>query len=243
MKLLILILSLLLIFASCKKENRFDCFTGSGKIITIEYSPEKFKTVELKDNFKVFLHQDTCCKVTITVGEKILPYISYEVIDNSLIIDNRIKCKWARKYNDIEVHIYTDSLEKIILNGDCDVFSADTIKARSFTLDMYESISKTDITLDCEQLDVLIHAATGDYKFNGYADKSYFYCHGNAYIFAGDLITSECSVLNISTGDFYVRPEVSLFAYILSSGNVYYYGNPEIHLDTKSKGGELIKMD
>lgn len=243
MKLLISILSLLLVFVSCRKENRFDCFVGSGEKMTTEFKPEKFRSVELKNNFTVYIHQDTCQRLEIITGNKILPYIEYCVVDDNLIIDNKIKCKWARKYEDIEVHIYTDSLEKIILNGDCDIFSADTIKAHSFTLDMYESISKTDITLDCEQLDVLIHAATGDYKFSGYADKSYFYCHGNAYIFADDLITSECSVLNISTGDFYVRPDVSLFAYILSSGNVYYYGDPEIHLDTRSKGGELIKMD
>ena len=105
------------------------------------------------------------------------------------------------------------------------------------TLHNHEEIK---FELNVQVLNKLIHEGVGDVRFKGTSqDELDIDFRGVGSVIAYGLTVNNCVVLNSGTGDCKVQANETLDVDIVSLGNVYYRGNPEISL-SDSGLGELI---
>ncbi len=241
---LFIIIVLLSFLLSCNKENRFDCIKSTGKIINSERQLNDFKELEIDDVFNVFITQDTINKIIIEGGENLLPLIITEVKDKKLFIKNNNKCNWVRSYKkELNIFLYTQSLEHIILYGESKIISIDTLDIEVFTIDNWSRASKIELTINCSSSHLNIHGGTGSYTLRGRSGVSYIYSSGTGHVFADNLKTGYTYITNNSTGDCHIYVTKELGFKILRSGNIYYSGEPyKIDTIEVSGSGKLIKQ-
>ncbi len=235
---------ILILFFSCSKdaENR-ECFKSNGAEVNKERNLSNFNTIELDDNFKVFLIQDTINKINIITGENLVNNIKSDIVDSILILKDENKCRWLRSYDvKKEVYIHFKNINYLLINKECDVFGNDTLFINDFEIINWGDISSVNLKLHCNNFRFTMHAGTGTFKFSGITENEFLYFHGNGSVFAGDLRSSYCDVASKFTGDIEVNTDNTLIVSLYSSGNVIYYGNPtNIKLKIKYYSGELIK--
>ena len=181
---------LISILSACNKENQFDCFKSTGKIINSERQLNDFKELEIDDVFNVFIAKDTINKIIIEGGKNLLPLIITEVKDGKLYIKNNNKCNWVRSYKkELNIFLYTQSLEHIFLYGESKIMSYDTLDIEVFTIDNWSRASKIELTINCSSSHLNIHGGTGSYTLKGISGVSYIYSHGTGHVFADNLKT------------------------------------------------------
>ena len=93
------------LFASCGKENRWDCIKRTGEIVSEARYPGTFHSIRSMDNVNVILIQDTAYYVRLEAGENLMDGLTTHVTDGFLELGNGNKCSWARCY-DHEVNAY-----------------------------------------------------------------------------------------------------------------------------------------
>lgn len=237
---LILFLYILAFYTtSCKK--KFDCFTSNGKTVLDERTLGNFSSIDIQSHLNVTLIQDSLNFVEIIGGENIIPEIDCYIDNGILTLKNNAKCNWVRKYSDIMVFLHFAGINEIDINGEVILSNNDTLYGDSIIVNVYSDISEVSLTLRNKQTKLNIHAGTGNYTFAGKTINSYIYCHGTAFIHAGNLETGFTSVNHQSTGDFYVNVNDILHVILKSTGNLYYKGNPALHIEEISSTGQIIK--
>ncbi len=237
------IIFLIILIYSCKKENRWDCFKGSGNDIEETRLLAAFENIEVNDYFNVYIKQDSVYRVIIDGSENLNGLIETKVENACLKLDNKNKCSWSRKYKDINIYVHSPKIKMVSLNVESNLFSIDTIKADSFHVDVRASIANIDVIIDCNYSALTIHAGTGDYTIKGKANKNYLYCHGTGFIRTENLIADEVEILHISTGDFFVNCTKKLSGDLMGSGNIYYKGDPEKISVKLLSSGKVLKYE
>jgi len=123
-----------------------DCFKGTGKVITETRTPSDYTRIELNDNINLVITQDSINKISVEGGEKLLPNIQTEFVDNKLIIKNNNKCNWVRSYkNKFTVYVSAKSLKRIEYFGSGNITSTNTLVADTLEINCPESAEKIDI--------------------------------------------------------------------------------------------------
>src|SRR3954465_11217106 len=95
---ILVFLSSLIFFSSCKKENRCDCIKRTGDIVTEIRSLKAFDRLQVEENVNVFLTQDSIQEVKVEAGEHLISLVETAIVDGTLTIRNKNKCNWARAY-------------------------------------------------------------------------------------------------------------------------------------------------
>ena len=78
----------LLLISSCRKENMWDMFKGTGKNISEIRALPAFAKIYLKDNVNVIITQGSTQEVKVEAGEKLVPLIRTRVDTGTLFISN-----------------------------------------------------------------------------------------------------------------------------------------------------------
>lgn len=225
-KFLPILIAVLLSASSCNKEGGCDCLKSTGDDTSLEQSLPDFKTIRIYDLFQVYLTEDTVNKILLKGGENILPFISYEISNDTLVLKNDNRCNWVRSYKrKIYAYISIKSLKEVILNGESDVFSIGTLHSDTLFINVWAGIASGDLALDCEAFHLNLHASTGTYHLKGNVSFNYIYSVGNSYVYADSLKTSHAYITNRSTGDCYINANTWIDALIDGTGNVYYSGS------------------
>jgi hypothetical protein len=180
--------------------------------------------------------------VKIEAPKNSIAYVETNVRGNKLSIIDQNKCKWLRKYNRIKIHIYSPTLEKIIINKSGDLYFIDTLKADSFYIDNWADISKIDAKINCRWFSYSLNAGTGDTYISGVAGISFLWISGMGYLHAKDLISSYTYVTSISTGDCKIYANIEAGVNIYKSGNVFLYGKPQNIIENIRGIGKLYIM-
>jgi len=225
---------------SCNLENCYQA-TG-GETIEIRQLSD-FNEIEINDVFDIYLQQDTVNEIKIICGENLIPQISTKVSDKKLVLSNNNICNWTRSFkNKIEVTISFISIKYLLLNGECNIFSNDTLFGNKILIDNYSGVSSMQLSLNYDTIHFSLHSGTGDFILNGSTNIAYYYNHGTGYLFSQELVCSKIFITNSSTGDCYVNATNSLFVSIIGNGDIYYKGNPEINFGEMTSGGKLIEI-
>jgi hypothetical protein len=219
------ILSLLLM-SSC--ESGMDsCLKSQGSVVIQTRHTSQFFYILVDDIFKLTLCNDTSNKLVISGGENLLPYVDHYIKNDTLYLENQLKCNWARDYDKIEINIHADTLKQIFIKEPSDLYTVDTFRMQKLVLFAVNDLSHIDITISCEAFFFkTAYNTTGAFIFKGKTDYAHFWPYYASKIDAGNLIANKVTVLHHSIGDVRVYAREWIEVESNSKGKVYYTGAP-----------------
>ncbi len=236
-----LIGSLILIFVlACSKDNRFACFTSSGKEITQARQINFFKNIRLIGKVTLIIQQGTEQSVEVFAGQNIIKNIKTKVDNQELVIEDKNTCNFVRGYKrEIKVTITTPYLYELVNE------SVSNIYLRDFRLDsLYIKAGSSGdnyISGNFKSVRISSHG-NGDVYLNGATEAMAIYMNGENYIHATNfLVYGYLFLAHLSQGNCYLNlSETDLFNYsIQSAGNIYFQGKAntsEGTIESNAKG-------
>lgn len=243
----LIVLAVVFLFTSCKKQHRSDCFKSNGKEVKELRSPGSFTKIEINDKIEVTVFKGPEAKVEVIAGEHVIANILTEVKDNTLRISNSNKCNVVRGYKrQVRVNItvpylysaLNNSVEKLSFD---DNFTQDSIRVNAE--------SSGDIYLGGNYAYIKAHSnGNGDLYLSGSCRKLYASLNGTNYLKAENLSVSEYAFIEtLSIGDCFLNAkDLKSFEYsIYRDGNIYYRGNPAVisGFCDKASRGKLIREE
>jgi hypothetical protein len=226
-------------FYACKPDN---CFYGTGSTEKVKVETGLFHTLRIGAMYNIILVQDTTYFIEYSGGQTVLEYVQTHISDSVLSLNYSNSCFFIRDYDKIECIIHFVGLQKIEVGEACSIKSLNTI-----TSDLYLIVSspmaEVDIHIDNQSLFFYTHHSTGGiYTFSGKTDRSGLLGYHTSKIDASKLDSRETYIENHSIADYYVSAREKLTVGIFNKGNVFYYGSPEIILDSINGSGRVIPV-
>jgi hypothetical protein len=218
-----------------------DCLKGTGDIVKEKRSVPDFSSIEVNDNIYVTLTQDTINTVEVEAGKNLLPLIKTEMRGSQLVITNDNTCNWVRSYKkDIHVYLHVKNLEYIWSYSNKDINSTNTLTTPIINI---FNFLNGDIKVDIASQESYTKqmGAGGDMTVTGTTDYSFIFDQGYGFVHLENLQTRRTVIGQHGTGDVHLNTSDSLDVEILSSGSVYYSGNPLIVQRPSIGSGRLIK--
>ncbi|MFN5629974.1 MAG: head GIN domain-containing protein [Bacteroidota bacterium] len=236
----LIFLSIVLI--SCNKPNSWDCAKSSGKISTEKRSLTNFFAVKIYKRIHLRLIQDSLNFLEIKAGKNLLPKVSTEITNDTLVITNKNKCNFMRNFTDsIIVVLHFTSLNYLRYESSGDIISVGKIASNKFCSDTWNGSGKIDLDLNCNDVSFAFHTGPGDLDLKGSGKKIYLYCAGQGYLNAEKFISEEAQINSIGSGGIKIYSTKSLSGDMGGEAMVEYYGNPGIVAVNNIAKGKLIK--
>lgn len=233
-----LLSSLLILFMSCKKENRCDCIKRTGKIITEKRMLSGFDMIVAEHDVNVFITENPFFEVKVEAGENIVPLIKTEVVNGILFIRNHNRCNWTRSYKKpLNVYINCPKVKYITSDGTGDIKSLNALTTDEIHIQIKNS-GNVELTVSNQKVFSHMHGS-GDVTLHGVTSEHACSIGGTAYIYAGDMETSYTYINTFTLGTSYVRARDLLICKMEEKGDTYCYGNPAVVQKEQLSSGQL----
>lgn len=226
-------LSVSLLFSGC---DDYPCIKGSGPIETREFSLSSISSFSFHGSGNVFVQKGEVQRVTVEAQRNILDLLETDVHGGHWDIEFD-KC--IKNMNELNVYITLPEVEFISLTGsgritgftENETFDNLTVSlsgSGSIDLDAYAETIRTDIT------------GSGRIRLHGEADHERVRISGSGTYkgYGMDVISADISISG--SGDAEVTVATSLDVDIQGSGNVFYYGDPQVNSKVTGSG-KVIK--
>lgn len=224
LKYLTIILSTLLLVNSCD-ELFNECIEGNNNL-EIEYrAVTNFTGITNTTAYDVRISYDSVQSLAIEADENLLEFIRTSVRGENLYIEiENNECLEPR--NRIIFRIGVPYIESVELTGSGDI---DVTGYNLKDLELYSTGSgNLDVSsIIANTVDVTL-SGSGDITMSGKASSAEYVISGSGYIRADDFTVSDCYVSSSGSGDTYLRALGTLEIIISGSGDVIYYGDPEL---------------
>ncbi|NUM32144.1 MAG: DUF2807 domain-containing protein [Bacteroidetes bacterium] len=242
------ILLFLIINFSCMKEQLNDCFQSTGNDISITKFVNPFKKINIGENFKIIILQDTTKSeyVKITAGKNIINQIVSNVKDGTLKIQNKNTCNFVRSYKrKITIEINVKTLDEIIISSVSDLFSYDTLYFENKYVRLKNfGLGDVNLKIKCGFLDVQ-SINSGNITLEGFSNIMSCSIEEVSSFDARKLLCDDIYIDCHTPLDCFVYPKIKLYVKIFNSGNVFYrdeYANLKTYLVEQKGTGSLIKI-
>ena len=235
MKHQLIILSIISLFISCKKE-----IIDSNRILNLE----PFEEIELNDAFEVFVTEGNNYSIEIVGDEKVIDYVDVIVNNNILTIENTRKAEWmSPKKNKIRIYVTSLPLSKITAAEGCNIKTLTAITSDNFGLILKGKSSQANLELNNNSFYYWNHFPTGGkVTLSGKTEKLKIWNFAIMSVDARNLISKNAIVENSSLGDCEVTVINKLEYSISEKGNIHLYGDPpEIISKGLFSSGRLIQ--
>jgi hypothetical protein len=232
--------AMLVVFASCNREDAPDCLQSAGTYAIEERSLESFSVIELNDYIQYELCDTNYFGVLITAPGNLIADIETEVEAGRLIIRNRNKCNFVRSYkNRITIRICAPDFKDIQNYATGDIITVNAIEGYRFSMDNRSAAGVHRLFLNVDTVNIATHTGVSDAIVSGQCDVVYLFNQGVGKMDARQLQSQSAYVNNSSLNNVYVNVQDYLYAYILFSGSVFYDGNPASIDQTVDGSGSL----
>jgi len=210
--LLLPILLLAILISSCTKD---DDYIGSGSTITETRDVSSFTKVKSEGTFIVNIYQGTEQSVEVTADDNIMNKVRTTVSNNELklyLSDGN--------YTDVtlEVNITVPNLNGLKNSGIGDITVFDVSYTDNFNID---------------------NSGSGDITIKGQVSELDIRNEGSGIIYADQLISTNCKIKILGSGNCEVFCTNNLDVDIEGSGNVYFKGNPSINTNISGSGSVI----
>lgn len=238
------IIIVLLMLSSCGGEQKDDCITKLGKVVTEQRDVLSFDKLYVEDRIKVFLVQDSINygRIELNGPSNLLNQIESTVTDNQLRLINTNTCNFIRSFNyDINVYVYVKELTEIHLESIAEVVSNDTININFLNI-FHPALSDINLIL------------SGDEVFIRSRNSASTILRGNLRVLKGSieeisnleaqyLVCEEIYIDTHSPLDCYINATKGMYLKILNSGNIFYINEPTDYkiLAEQTGSGQLLK--
>ncbi|WP_282036511.1 GIN domain-containing protein [Saccharicrinis aurantiacus] len=156
----------------------------------------------------------------------------YKIQDKVLTLDHD-KANYIQHKNRPTIYIPASKLNFIEVNSIVSIFSRDTIIVNDLdiTFNGRGSQSNSDILINANKLKLKLYGSEhiGNHQLKGRLSELSIVCEGATNILANELEAAVVGIIHRSYGDCNVNAMERLNVTIYSTGNTYYYGNPEIN--------------
>jgi len=234
----------LVLFSSCGGEQKDDCITNLGDVISQQRDVAPFDKLYVEDRIKVVLVQDSVKYGSIELNgpSNLLNQIESRPSGNQLRLINRNTCNFVRSFNyDIHVIVYVKELTEIHLESIAEVTSNDTINLNFLNI-FHPALSDINLIL------------SGGEVFVRSRNSATTILKGSLRVLKGsieeisnlDAQHLECEEVYIDTHsplDCYVNATKGMYMKIFNSGNVFYINEPSDYkiLAIRTGSGQLLK--
>lgn len=238
------IIIVLLMLSSCGGEQKDDCITKLGKVVSEQRDVLPFDKLYVEDRIKVFLVQDSINygRIELNGPSNLLNQIESTVTDNQLRLINTNTCNFIRSFNyDINVYVYVKELTEIHLESIAEVVSNDTININFLNI-FHPALSDINLIL------------SGDEVFIRSRNSASTILRGNLRVLKGSieeisnldaqyLVCEEVYIDTHSPLDCYINATKGMYLKILNSGNIFYINEPTDYkiLAEQTGSGQLLK--
>jgi hypothetical protein len=238
------IIIVLLMLSSCGGEQKDDCITKLGKVVSEQRDVLPFDKLYVEDRIKVFLVQDSINygRIELNGPSNLLNQIESTVTDNQLRLINTNTCNFIRSFNyDINVYVYIKELTEIHLESIAEVVSNDTININFLNI-FHPALSDINLIL------------SGDEVFIRSRNSASTILRGNLRVLKGSieeisnldaqyLVCEEVYIDTHSPLDCYINATKGMYLKILNSGNIFYINEPTDYkiLAEQTGSGQLLK--
>lgn len=238
------IIIVLLMLSSCGGEQKDDCITKLGKVVSEQRDVLPFDKLYVEDRIKVFLVQDSINygRIELNGPSNLLNQIESTVTDNQLRLINTNTCNFIRSFNyDINVYVYIKELTEIHLESIAEVVSNDTININFLNI-FHPALSDINLIL------------SGDEVFIRSRNSASTILRGNLRVLKGSieeisnleaqyLVCEEIYIDTHSPLDCYINATKGMYLKILNSGNIFYINEPTDYkiLAEQTGSGQLLK--
>jgi len=239
-------ISLFILFCSCSKEQRNDCFTSAGPEAIELRVLENFSNLRIEDKLIVVLVQDSSRngEVEIRGPKNLIPQITTELRDGELVLRNTNTCNFVRSF-DIRFHIkvFFEDIESLNLDGAAECSNEDTLHLNRLII-RHDALSDLNLTIDIE-----------DEIFLSSFNSAQTFLKGRTKVFKGsieevssvdarELTAEEVLLDHHSPIDSYIHGTRIIFVKIFNKGNFFYVAEPSQlkEVNYRRSSGDLILL-
>ncbi|NOZ45988.1 MAG: DUF2807 domain-containing protein [Chlorobi bacterium] len=230
MKHLYFIISALFVFSSCNLRYT----KGSGNIITENREVAPFSEINLKGSGNIVLTQGTQQQIEIAADDNIIPLISTEVRNGTLIISTKGGIIRPTKLN---YDITIPEISSLKISGSGRIEGNEKISCEDLDLKISGS-GNINLFVSAEEINAKI-SGSGKMKLKGASEDLEVKISGSGDLDAKDLLVENALIKVSGAGECYVNASENLNAHVSGSGNIYYIGNPDI--STKISGSGSVQ--
>lgn len=268
-KILILLLTLVLLFACDFDTNKLERIEVSGPIITENEYLDDFTEIIVAGPFDIVIDQNASHSILIETYESLMQWVGVEVIDEALVLHladtseahkfnvsfddpkteditryaimSSSRLKWPDNEKYLHVVISVDMLEKIQVIGETTIKIAGVLEGENLKFDVAGAVN-FDGDLNVKRLDAEI-AGAGNLKLRGKADYFKIECAGAGTIKAYELLadTVDIHVAGVCNAHVYARNSIT--AEVAGVGTIKYKGQPKNVVFDKAGLGSLKPAD
>jgi len=215
---------------------------GSGKIESETREVQDFLAVSINYPADVVIQQGKVESVKVEADDNLLPQLTTEVNDETLVIDNKEE-SWSRRVNPTErvkITITVKDLREIEFSS-AGSLRLNGLKTDELSVNLNGAGEMILNDLDVNKLESRLSGA-GNIKANGTADELELRISGVGSFEAPELQSMVASVRISGAGSATVRVEDDLTARVSGAGSVKYYGSPTLDEDV-SGAGSVSQVD
>jgi len=215
---------------------------GSGKIESETREVQDFLAVSINYPADVVIQQGKVESVKVEADDNLLPQLTTEVNDETLVIDNKEE-SWSRRVNPTErvkITITVKDLREIEFSS-AGSLRLNGLKTDELSVNLNGAGEMILNDLDVNKLESRLSGA-GNIKANGTANELELRISGVGSFEAPELQSMVASVRISGAGSATVRVENDLTARVSGAGSVKYYGSPTLDEDV-SGAGSVSQVD
>jgi hypothetical protein len=214
-----------------------DCFKPTGNTKQESRIIEPFDHLEIRDRINVYISYGTTSSAIIEGGKNLLDMIKTEVKNGVLLIENENRCNWVRSFKkDINVYLTTPEFHKMTYRGSGEVVFQDTLRPSFFQLNCWDASGSIHFLFNSPKIELKAHTGPTEIFCAGKVDYLINYLNSSGLMNTANCEANRVLAINNNTGLLTVKAKNKLKAEISGSGNIAYYGDPEIELIDNGKG-------
>ena len=243
MRVIFLLIFTMIVLISCDTDkNR--CLKSTGEVKTEKYDLEEFNNLVVRSDFEIYFENSTDYSITIICGKNLIPFISHDIVNKELILEDKNGCRWLRDRVKPKLIITCPDLRQINVYEPCDLNCIDTIYFDNLSIQNWAGIFKTNLLLEGDSLFFRCHASTGDYVLEGHSNFAYMYNVGSGYLKARKLFCKTIHAVHISIGDSEVNASDLLMIENIEHGKLYSFSEhcPAINNNHTDWGTSFVNI-
>lgn len=207
---------------------------GTGDVVQEERSIGSFSGIELANQGDVIIELGSAESLVVEAEENLLEYLVTEVRGDTLYLGTKSGTSLSNT-EPIRYHVTAQELDSIQIASSGSV-TAPALTADSFSIQVSSSGDVEMDGIEASRLVVRISSSGSVTIDEGMAEAQEIDISSSGDYEASNVDSLEAEVNISSSGRATIRVSDSLDAALTSSGNVYYYGDPQLNVSASSSG-------
>ncbi len=236
--------SCIILLLSCDNDSAWDCLQKQGEKVTFDFSFDSTVfDIVVFDDINVVLHNSNNGRqrFELQTGKNLLPEINLEMDNGILSIKNSNSCRFVRPSNNVELHVFTDTLRTIEKRSYGNITTMDQINY-SMTIFSYVP-GEIELSVNSHFIGIELFALTNvKLEGNAYGFGVYVNTDTDGIIRAEQLIAQIASLVHDGHNSIHVNAEQEIIYYLWNAGDIHLYQEPQVLIEAEKSGsGKIIR--